>query len=617
MNNVLPEGWRGSTDLNSSIQTYADLAYRVKAYFGYPTTGVEITDEQMALFIDKAIEWYTRYAGYNVEYLIFCDDLYERNKGVKLDDLFSVGYNTNNNYATEIITTEVTSTDVTFSVLSTESAYLSVAPFNYRDIFDINDPAAIKDTTDIGQKVVISFDPDNPWDSSLICDANCFRLLPLDFDYVTLSANEGLQDLEFVFEDLVIEYEDLQTLDLSTYGLDLTSTYNITEIPVEVLSNIGADYFPLSAFYPENENIGDPVNGCVNIKNGEGYLVPKCDLDLIDKCDPLSAQWGNGVDVSSATHAMISGFPVCMLDGNIALNTNNGIAATFTLCNSAIDTDGSMPVKNIQFLIDSKPPESLLYETICDISNGGLKIQKTFNTMDECIKHTPEAVPVKIEFIKKDVTEHLGTITTTISSNTDNDLLDRRKVVEIYEIEAGNRFGFGGGTGTGGLFNFDYMLMANVFGFDLQGNRSSFARNGYDLVTYHLAHSFIEQAGRMLRYISYNFNPDTQYLRIIPEPRPGPSATSTLNRRCYILGAYVEKPIRHVIRQKWVERYVIAQVMITLGLLRSKFGGVVLYGGSTINGDSLVTMGREDEKKLLDELRQDRFESQPARFFMM
>ena len=43
--------------------------------------------------IQIAVEMFTKFAGYTQEYLIFDSDLYEVNKGIKLDQLFTVHTN--------------------------------------------------------------------------------------------------------------------------------------------------------------------------------------------------------------------------------------------------------------------------------------------------------------------------------------------------------------------------------------------------------------------------------------------------------------------------------------------------------------------------------------------
>lgn len=82
--------FKGSTNLNSKIKTYADLIRRIKSSLGHPIINIEICDDQqMVDFIDIAIEWYTKYAGYTEEYLVFNSSLYEE-PGLRIDKLFSI-----------------------------------------------------------------------------------------------------------------------------------------------------------------------------------------------------------------------------------------------------------------------------------------------------------------------------------------------------------------------------------------------------------------------------------------------------------------------------------------------------------------------------------------------
>jgi hypothetical protein len=90
LNNETPAvSFAGSTNLNSKIKTYADLIRRIKMQLGWPIIQVEGCDEQIVDFIDQAIEWYTKYAGYTEEFLIFDSAQYKRGIGIKMDDVFS------------------------------------------------------------------------------------------------------------------------------------------------------------------------------------------------------------------------------------------------------------------------------------------------------------------------------------------------------------------------------------------------------------------------------------------------------------------------------------------------------------------------------------------------
>jgi hypothetical protein len=87
---ILPAGRRGSTTLNSAITSYELLAERIKMQLGFPVVRVELCDDQIYDFIDQAIEWYSKYAGYTEEYLVMNTGcLYECGLGIRLDKLFT------------------------------------------------------------------------------------------------------------------------------------------------------------------------------------------------------------------------------------------------------------------------------------------------------------------------------------------------------------------------------------------------------------------------------------------------------------------------------------------------------------------------------------------------
>ena len=87
---ILPVGRRGSTTLNSAITSYELLAERIKMQLGFPVVRIELCDDQIYDFIDQAIEWYSKYAGYTEEYLMMdASKVYECGLGVRLDKLFT------------------------------------------------------------------------------------------------------------------------------------------------------------------------------------------------------------------------------------------------------------------------------------------------------------------------------------------------------------------------------------------------------------------------------------------------------------------------------------------------------------------------------------------------
>lgn len=79
----------GSTYLNPKIEAYSDLLERIKRLLGWPSINIDLCDENIAAFIDNAIELYTQYAGFTKEFMIFNTNIYKRGIGLKLDDMFS------------------------------------------------------------------------------------------------------------------------------------------------------------------------------------------------------------------------------------------------------------------------------------------------------------------------------------------------------------------------------------------------------------------------------------------------------------------------------------------------------------------------------------------------
>lgn len=79
-----------STNLNSKINTFNRLGDRILRSLGYPFTNVEIHRDQLYENISIAIEYFTKFAGYTKEYLIFDSSMYQKDFGIKLDDLFTL-----------------------------------------------------------------------------------------------------------------------------------------------------------------------------------------------------------------------------------------------------------------------------------------------------------------------------------------------------------------------------------------------------------------------------------------------------------------------------------------------------------------------------------------------
>ena len=79
-----------STNLNSKIDNFDRLSDRVLRSLGYPFVNIEIHRDTLYENISVSCEMFAKFAGYTQEYLLFDSALYEKNNGIRLDQLFSL-----------------------------------------------------------------------------------------------------------------------------------------------------------------------------------------------------------------------------------------------------------------------------------------------------------------------------------------------------------------------------------------------------------------------------------------------------------------------------------------------------------------------------------------------
>jgi hypothetical protein len=678
-----------STYLSPTINTIQDLVLRSKSMLGFPIQSDELTDYQWLEIIKEGLEVFTQFGGgVEEEYLVFTSDDYSRGCGVKLDDLVNYNYGCNVQHCNETTVVEtITSTIVECENLLTTTGYLSVTPFVYPTPFDVNDPLSTPFSGTSGQYFYLYYDKKNLWNATDICDATCISINPVSSQWFQLSANHCLSAYSF-------DFVNDSTISALASTISSYTNYPLSAVPLNslgsALSTIPINFYDIDCFYPVDAVVGPPMEACVDIGKGMGYIYPKCNTALINSCSALSSQYNisptwshvltsitlssvtvntsannfatissyftqfcnecncncallstynseassyhfetyknvisgadgqvfdlSATDISSATHVRLNDIPSCTQNGSIPLLSNDGIVASFVLCNSAISTNGPMYMEDVQFFKDYTLPEEILSDSCasCGWINNGFTMSYYNSAYGDCVRSTPERIKVNVSFNKKNYLTEYGTVSTTVSSNYDEGLQRRRKIHGVFTLDdvSGNGGFFGGSSGDV-LFNFDYALMGSVF--------------GYDLPTYHMAKSFVEHSRKMLRYVSYSFNPKTQMLKVHPEPIPTSSdncgcvasgmGNSGAGRQAYLLGVKVEAPIEQMLSEYFIKEYVLAKAMQVIGIVRSKFGNVTIYSGQTITGDLLFQHGTQRIEKLMTELRDEsRFSDVPAFF---
>jgi hypothetical protein len=191
-----------------------------------------------------------------------------------------------------------------------------------------------------------------------------------------------------------------------------------------------------------------------------------------------------------------------------------------------------------------------------------------------------------------------GTGVPGISAIQDYDLASYRKVVDCFSFNKGED------TGINTLFTLEQAMANQIYSSYMMG--STF---GFDLVTWEALKGFIDTRDKVLAMIpQFRFDPRTQMLRIIPEP---------LETHTYlgVVGCYLERPIKDLIRERWVQKYALAQTKISIARVREKYTGTNLFGGGSVNA-GLLAEGLKEKETLEQELMNNLQDSVPAMFFV-
>lgn len=220
--------------------------------------------------------------------------------------------------------------------------------------------------------------------------------------------------------------------------------------------------------------------------------------------------------------------------------------------------------------------EYLIFRSDLYQSGVGLQIDKLFNVSPEMY----------------------NSMSTSLSGGWDEDLDNYRRVIDVFSFSEGNN------SGINTLFTIEHTIAQQAYFGHLLGNV------GYDLVTWQALKTWLDTREKILGLMPYlRFDPDTQILKIIPEP--------TKNQIYYgLIGCKIQKPIKHLVSQLWVYRYSLALSKITIGHVRGKYSGTNLFGGQQVNAADLLRQGEKEKDELEKEIMSDLVDRSPTRFFI-
>jgi len=182
----------------------------------------------------------------------------------------------------------------------------------------------------------------------------------------------------------------------------------------------------------------------------------------------------------------------------------------------------------------------------------------------------------------------------------DYDVMDYRKVIDVTRFEEGSS------TGVNNLFSLE-TLMAQ------QSYFASFGLGnfGFDMLSWHGVKNWIDNREKMFSTRrEMTFDPRTQILRLIPQPKSNQTFYGTIE-------CYVERPLRDLVKEKWVLEYATALAKIMWGRVLTHITGVTLLGGGSFNGESVLSEGNADKERLETMLIEGAFGMDPPMMLVM
>lgn len=221
--------------------------------------------------------------------------------------------------------------------------------------------------------------------------------------------------------------------------------------------------------------------------------------------------------------------------------------------------------------------EYLVFESKLYAAGVGIKV-------DDLINKTPEL--------------RNGTGVANLSAGYDVDLASYRKVMDCFEFAKGED------TGINTLFTLEQAMAQQIYSSYMIGNF------GFDLITWETLKSFIDTRNKVLAMTpQFRFDPRTQILRIIPEPK-------TEHTYLGVVGCYIERPIKDLIRERWVQKYALALTKIAIARVREKYSGTTLFGGGQINSQNVLQEGLKEKEQLEQELMNSYQDNSPPTFYI-
>jgi hypothetical protein len=397
------------------------------------------------------------------------------------------------------------------------------------------------------------------------------------------------------------EYDLLSTYQPNipfTNNYDLSSITTVKTCNTNVLSNILSPYQTLSSTYVSGLSVGlallpnqynqiqNETNGYFNINlffnnvSSTRYVFTNTNVlcaNTFANSTILSSIYPNGINLNRTMLAN----EYNILSSNFDFSINNFYKPTIK---TTLRTDPYYTA------IEHVPSSVFEMTALSSTYLNGIEVGTVLNGSTYNILNSIITDPLKTYFCESRIAgvsnsceSHCTSDSKIFNNMFDYDIMDYRKVIAITDFEEGTS------AGLNTLFTIEQTLAQQTYFSYAMGNY------GFDLISWWTVKNWLETREKVLALRrSYEFDDRTQYLRLYPEP--------TNAVRFYgVFPAYVERPLRDIIKELWVYKYSLALTKINVGLVRGKLGSTSVLGGQIFSQD-LIQQGITERDALEQQL---------------
>lgn len=176
--------------------------------------------------------------------------------------------------------------------------------------------------------------------------------------------------------------------------------------------------------------------------------------------------------------------------------------------------------------------------------------------------------------------------------------LSGNDIQDIYDFDFSS-----GASGINTLFSPAHTLLYNDW--VVKGNYPGGGSNNLHLTEYQISMSYLEDIKRYFsREYIVDWLPNKQMLKLTPTPNEDLDG---------ILFLYKKSKVRDLYNNILFKEICVAKAKKLWGFILTKISGVQLPGGGTIDGNAILSEGKEEEEKILQKIND---ESEPIDFFV-